>query len=412
MDSKINVLFLTKSLSTLITWGKTFLSNATLSSSCFILSSVLSVCDYKINIQSSHQSSQRLPGVLRMKVPGANVSRNCRFVTTTQRTLFLLLRCFFGLSKVGMWGLSFSGKNLCLPDLHHLWVSCGAPPPLGNQPTALRRLANASSLRWHLAGWAPPFSAFLPSFLLLSFVVGRAGAFPFLFVCGWAVASLLLLRRRRAGVIPWADLYHQWRRLQKAPRGLWMVWMEPLGFSISGCDAFLTSDPVWGNGICISPQHGLLIEFPGTDIRLKRERWPGWATFPCFPTFLPFSCFVFGAASVRGGLSCFLPLLGTAPFGDSRATAASPAGGGFTRSNGNMFLGLCLRGSLWFIHLPGTNLGHIVEVPSGLRANGWLAATHLWQSSNENHQIHLNIEQILMLIKLWESKIGTIGYLY
>lgn len=379
---------------TLITWGKTFLSNATLSFSCFILSSVLSVCDYKIKIQSSHQSSQRLPGVLRMKVPGANVSHNCRFVTSAQRALFLLLRCFFGLSKVGVWGFTFSGKNLCLPDLHHLRVSGGAPPPLRNQPTALRRLANASSLRWHLAGWAPPFSAFLPSFLLLSFVVGRARAFPFPFMCGWAVASLLLLRRRRAGVIPWADLYHQWGGLQKAPCGLWMVWMEPLGFTISGCDAFLAPDPVWGNGICISSQHGLLIEFPGTDVRLKREGWPWWATFPPFPTFLPFSSFVFGAPSVWRGLSCFLPLLGTATFGDSRTTAASPASGGFTRSNGNMFLGLCLRGSLWVIQLPGTNLRHIIEVPSGLRANGWLAATHLWKSSNENKHLAIKLQYL------------------
>lgn len=364
---------------------------------------MLSVCEYKIKIQSSHQSSRPFPRVLLLKVPGANISHDCRFVTTTQRALFLLLRCFFGLSKVGVWGFGFSGENLCPPDLHHLWVSGGAPPPLRNRPAALRRLANASSLRWRLAGGASPFSAFLPPFLLLGFVVGRAGAFPFLLVCGWAVAGLLLLRRRWAGVIPWADLYHQWGRLQKAPCGLWMIWVEPLGFTISGRDAFLTPDPVWGNGICISSQHGLLIEFPGTDIWFKRERWPGWSRFPCFPTFLPFSSFIFGAASVRRRLSCFLPLLGPAPFGDSRAAAASPASGSFSRSNGNMFLGLRFRGSLWFFQLPGTNLGHIVEVPTSLGANGWLAATYLLKSSNENKH---PVNWLLYLSNYWRVKLG------
>lgn len=319
-----------------------------------------------------------------MKVPGANISHACRFVTSTQRALFLLLWWFFSLSKAGVWGLGLPGENLRSPDLHHLWVSGGAPPPLRNRPTALRRLANAPPLWWRLAGGAPPLSALLPPFLLLGFVVGRAGAFPFLLVCGGAVAGLLLLGWRWAGVIPRADLHHQGGRLQKAPRGLGVVWVEPLGFPISGRDAFLAPDPLWGDGIWISSQHGLLIKFPGTDVWLKGERWPGWPRFPCFSAFLPFSPFIFGAASVGRGLPCFLPLLGPATFGDSRATAAaSSAGGGFSRSNGNMFLGLCFRGSLRFFQLPGTNLGHVVEVPTGLGANGWLAATYLLKSSNK-----------------------------
>lgn len=358
-----------------------------LSLGCFVFSPVLSVCEYK-NIQSPHQSSCSLPRVLLLKVPGANI-RHFRpadergFVTTTQGALFLLLWGFFSLSKAGEWGLGLPGENLRPPDLHHLWVSGGAPPPLRNQPGALRRLANAPPLRWRLARRAPPFSAFLPAFLLLGFVVGRAGAFPFLLVCGGATAGLLLLRWRWATIIPRADLYHQGRRLQKAPRGLGVVWVEPLGFPISGCDAFLTPDPVWGEGIWISSQHGLLIEFPGTDVWFKRERWPGWPRFPCFPAFLPFSSFIFGAASIGRGLPYFLPLLGPATFGNSRAAAASPACGGFSRSDGNMFLGLCFRRSLRFFQLPGTNLWHVVEVPTSLRANGRLAATYLLKSSNK-----------------------------
>ncbi len=311
--------------------------------SCIALSSVLPVGEYK-KIQSSHQSSCSLPGVLLRKVPRANISCDCRFVTSTQRALFLLLGGFFSLSKAGVWGITLARQNFRPPDFHHLWVSGGAPPPLRNWPAALRRLADASPLRRWLAGGAPPFSAFLPPFLLLGFVVGRAGAFSFLLVCGGAVAGLLLLGWGWAGVIPWADFYHQRRRLQKAPCGLGVVWVEPLWFPISGRDTFLTPDPVWGNWLQISSQHGLFIELPRTNVWLERERWPGRPSFPRFPAFIPFSSFIFGAASVGRGLPCFRPLLGPATFGDSRATAASPAGGGFC--NGNMFLGLCFRGSL------------------------------------------------------------------
>lgn len=211
-----------------ITSRKTLLSNTMLHLYCSVaLSSVLSVCEYK-RIQSSHQSSCPLCRVLILKVPGAYINHLCpaddsRFVTHTQRALFLLLWRFFSLSKAGECGLHLPGENIPPPDLHHLWVSGRAPPPLRNLPAALRRLANASPLRRRLAGGAPPFSAFLPSFLLLGFVVGRAGAFPFLLVCGGAVAGLFLLRGRWAGVIPRADLYHQGGRLQKASRGLGVV---------------------------------------------------------------------------------------------------------------------------------------------------------------------------------------------
>lgn len=346
-----------------------------------LLSSVLSVCEYKKNtIVTPVQSSCPLPRVLPRKVPGANIRHLCRFVTSTQT---LLLWWFFSLSKAGVWGLRLPGVHLRPPDLHHLWVPGGAPPPLRNRPAALRRLADAPPLRRRLAGGAPPLSAFLPRFLLLAFVVGRAGAFPFLLVCGGAVAQLLLLRWRWAGVIPRADLHHQGGGLQEASCGLGVVWVEPLWFPISRRDAFLTPDPVWGDGIWISSQHGLLIEFPGTDVWFKRERWPGWPSFPYFPAFLPFSAFIFGAPSVGRRLPWFLPLLGPTAFADSRAAAASPACGGFSRSNGNVFLGLCLSGSLSFFHLPGTNLRHVVEVPAGLGANGWLAATDLLKSSNK-----------------------------
>lgn len=174
----------------------------------FAWSSVLSVCDQEIKIQSWHRWLRPLPGVWLLKVPGANVSHDSGFVTTTQRALFLLLGCFFGLIKVCVQRLAFSGETLRPPDLGHLWVSGGAPPPLGNRPAALRRLAHASSLRVRLAGGAPPFPAFLPPLLPLGFVVGRAGAFPLLLVRARAAAALLLLGGRRARVIPRADLDH------------------------------------------------------------------------------------------------------------------------------------------------------------------------------------------------------------
>lgn len=340
---------------------------------CSVFINVSSVNTKKV--QSSHQSSCPLPRVLLLEFPGANICRDRRFVTRTHRAPLLLLWWFFSLSKAGVRGLAPP------PVLHGLWVSGGAPPALRNRPAALRRLAGPPPLRLWLAGGAPPLSAFLPCFLPLGLVVGWAGAFPFLLVRGGAVACLLLLRWRWAIVIPRADLYHQRGRLQKAPRGLGVVWVEPLGFAVSWRDAFLTPDPVWGDGIGISRQHGLLIKLPGADVRLERERWPGWPRFPRFLSVLPLSSFIFGASSVGRRLACSLPLLGAAPFADSRAAAAaSPAAGSFSRSDGNMFLGLSLRRSLRFFQLPGTNLGHIVEVPAGFGANGRLASTYLFKS--------------------------------
>ena len=336
------------------------------------------LCEYKKKVPSSHRSSCPPPGVLLLEVPGANICRDRRFVTGTQWAPLLLLWWFFSLSKAGVWGLAPP------PVLHGLWVSGGAPPALRNRPAALRRLAGPPPLRLRLAGGAPPLPAFLPCFLPLGLVVGWAGAFPFLLVRGGAVACLLLLLRwGRATVIPRADLYHQGGRLQKAPRGLGVVRVEPLGFAVSWRDAFLTPDPVWGDGIWISRQHGLLVKLPGADVRLERERWPGWPRFPRFPSVLPLSSFIFGASSVGGRLACFLPLVGAAPFADSRAAAASAAAGGFSRSDGNMLLGLSFRRSLRFFQLPGTNLGHIVEVPAGFGANGRLASAYLFKSSGK-----------------------------
>lgn len=359
---------------------------------------LLSVCEYK-RVQSSHSSLRPSSWVLLLKVPGTNIrcfppADDCRFVTSTQRALFLLLGGFFSLSEAGVRGLCLPGVNLCPSDLHHLWVPGWAPPSLRSRHATLWWLAYTPPLWLWFAGGASSLSAFLPSFILLGFVVGWAGAFPFLLVCRGAVAGFFLLRWGWSGVIPRADLHHQGGRLEKTPSGLGVVWVEPLWFPISGCDAFLTPDPVWRDGVWIS-QHGLLFKLPGTDVWFEREGRPGRTSFARFSGLISLSSFVFGAASVGGGLARFLPLLRTATFGDPRAAAPSAAWRGFHGSDGDVFLGLSLRGSLRFIHLPGTHFRHVIEAPASLWANGWLAATHLFKNKPKhnqwaNHSLHLS----------------------
>lgn len=137
--------------------------------------------------------------------------------------------------------------------------------------------------------------------------------------------------------------------------------MERLGFAIGGRDTLLTPDPVWGDGIGISTQHGLLVKLPGTDVWFKREGRPWRPRFPLLPV-----SFVSGAPPAGRGRACFLPHLGPVAFGDPRAAAPSPAAAGFPGSNGDVFLRPDFGGSLRFLQVPGTNLRHIVEVPARL----------------------------------------------
>lgn len=323
-----------------------------------------------------------MAGVGLLEVPGTHVGREGGPLTAAVAALPPLLRGFFAGTEVCVRPLGLPAQTLRPPGLRLLGVPAGAAAPLGRRPAALRRLADPPPLRVRLTGGAPPLPALVPPLLPLGLVIGRAGAFPLLLVRAGAVARLLLLGRRRAGVVPRADLHHERRRLQEAAGGLGVVRVQPLGLPIGGRHALLAPDPVGGDVVGVVAQHGLVVELPGTHVGLERQRRARRPGLPGVPPLLPLPAFVLGAPPVGGRVSRFRPLLGPVPFSRAAAAAAPPARDGFTGSDGNVFLGLDLRGSLGLLHFPEADLGHVVQVPAALRANGRLAAAHLQSTSN------------------------------